>query len=82
VDDGAQIKIRDDIAGEVPGDDGEDGPMMEIMQTRGAGSDGTRQTSNIASNLATWLVKISCKVDAEIGVEVHGGGRLNLIKNR
>jgi hypothetical protein len=80
--DGAQIEICGDVVGEVLGNDNEDMLMMETAWMRGASSDVTRRTSNVASNLAAQLVKIGREVDAEIGVEVcgdGGSGRLNLI---
>jgi hypothetical protein len=58
-DDGAQIEIYDDVVGEVPGDDNKEGPKMETMQTRGAGSEATRCPLNVASSLSTCLVRMS-----------------------
>jgi hypothetical protein len=59
VDVGAYIEVDGIMVGEVPIDDGEDGPAMETACTRGAGSDATRRPSDVASNLAHEVVKVS-----------------------
>jgi hypothetical protein len=82
VDDSVQIEIHGDVVGEVPGYDCEDGPTMETARMRETGSDGTRWTSNIASNLVVRFLEIVHEVNAEVGVDAHGDdgdGRLNPI---
>jgi hypothetical protein len=58
LDDGTQIGTRGVVVGEVPGDNGEDGPRWRPRR-RGAGSDAPRCPSDDASDVATRLVKAS-----------------------
>jgi hypothetical protein len=59
MDDDVQIEVDGDVVGEVPGEDDEDGPVMETAQTRTDCCATRRRPVCGACSRAAWLMKMA-----------------------